>query len=117
MSGEYKICKRCIMDTTDPEIEFDGQGRCNHCGTYDERVQNELHYDQAGREKLEQMINKIKKEGKDKENDCIIGLSGGTDSSMVAYRVKELGLRQCVTRCVRQILCAELYRDSRAGLH
>jgi N-acetyl sugar amidotransferase len=93
MSGEYKICKRCIMDTTDPNIQFDKDGVCNHCRNYEERARKELHYDEAGRQMLNRLIDKIKQEGKDKKHDCIIGLSGGTDSSTVAYNVKKLGLR------------------------
>ena len=90
----YKICTRCIMDTTDPDIQFDENGVCNHCRKYEERVRKELHYDEAGQQKLNQLISEIKEEGKDKEYDCIIGLSGGVDSTMVAYTVvKKLALR------------------------
>jgi len=93
MSNSYKICTKCIMDTTDLNIYFDENGVCNHCKEYEERAKKELHYDKAGQEKLHQLVNKIKKEGKNKKYDCIIGLSGGADSSTVAYMVKILGLR------------------------
>ncbi|OQX50945.1 MAG: ExsB family protein [Candidatus Cloacimonas sp. 4484_209] len=94
MTNDYKICARCIMDTTVPEIQFDIDGVCNYCREYEERVQKELHYDEAGQQKLKQLVNEIKKDKKDKEYDCIIGLSGGLDSTMVAYHtVKTLGLR------------------------
>jgi tRNA(Ile)-lysidine synthase TilS/MesJ len=93
MNREYRICNRCIMDTTDPDIVFDDQGICNHCHHYDERAKVDLHYNQDGQEKLMQIVNKIKSEGQKKEYDCIIGVSGGVDSTTVAYRVKKLGLR------------------------
>ncbi|MBA7576798.1 hypothetical protein ES708_18640 [subsurface metagenome] len=93
MKIDYKICAKCIMDTTDPEIVFDEAGVCNHCRKYVERAKRELYYDEAGEEKLKYIINKIKDEGKKKEYDCLIGVSGGLDSTMVAYTVKKLGLR------------------------
>ena len=93
MADNYRICNRCIMDTTDPLIQFDDQGICNHCKMYDGRVQKDLHYDKAGQERLHRLVEKIKTEGKDKEYDCIIGVSGGVDSTTVACRVKKLGLR------------------------
>lgn len=92
MSEKYQICNRCVMDTTDPEIQFDEKGICNHCIQYDESVKNLVFDGDEGKEKLEHAINKIKETGKGKEYDCIIGVSGGVDSSYVAYKVKELGL-------------------------
>jgi N-acetyl sugar amidotransferase len=93
MNKEYKICTRCIMDTTDQEIEFDKNGVCNHCRKYDERASKELYYDEAGQEKLKQLIGEIKEEGKNKKYDCLIGVSGGTDSTFLLYMLKKLGLR------------------------
>lgn len=93
MVTNYQICKRCIMDTSDPEIEFDEKGLCNHCKDYDKRIAKELHYDKAGQEKLREIVNKIKKRGKNKKYDCLIGVSGGTDSTTVLYHLKKLGLR------------------------
>ena len=93
MNRDYQICTRCIMDTTDPKITFDEEGICNHCRRYERRAQKEIHYDYAGQIKLQQIVDEIKKDGKNKEYDCIIGLSGGVDSTTVAYRVKQLGLR------------------------
>lgn len=93
MTSTYKICKKCIMDTTDPDIQFDENGICNHCKKYEERAKNELYDAETGKQKLNFLVNKIKKNGKNNEYDCIIGVSGGVDSTMVAYKVKELGLR------------------------
>lgn len=90
---KYQICTRCVMDTSDPDIVFDGKGVCNHCYTYDQNTVRELLSGDEGKRKLEEIIQKIKKAGKNKEYDCIIGVSGGVDSTYVAYKVKELGLR------------------------
>jgi N-acetyl sugar amidotransferase len=80
------------MDTTDPEIQFDKNGICNHCRQYDESVMKFVFDGEKGKEKLNDIIDEIKKSGMGKEYDCIIGVSGGVDSSFVAYKVKELGL-------------------------
>ncbi len=90
---EYQICTRCIMDTTDPDIDFDNDGICNHCRKYDKREKNELYKGSSGQKKLNILVDEIKKQGKGKAYDCIIGLSGGIDSAMVAYTVKKMGLR------------------------
>lgn len=89
----YKICIRCIMDTTDPDIEFDEHGYCNHCRNYFKRVANEGFSDEERPQKLEKLVEAIKKEGKGKDYDCIIGVSGGVDSTTTAFTVKQLGLR------------------------
>jgi N-acetyl sugar amidotransferase len=90
---EFQICNRCVMDTTDPDITFDKNGICNHCYAYDEAIKNNTFSGEAGKNRLNLIIEAIKKRGKGKEYDCIIGLSGGVDSSYVAYKVKEFGLR------------------------
>lgn len=89
----FRICSRCVMDTTDPDIFFDGDGVCNHCHTYDAMVKKFVFDNENEKEELSTLIKKIKNEGKGKEYDCIVGVSGGIDSSFVAYKVKELGLR------------------------
>jgi N-acetyl sugar amidotransferase len=89
----YRVCARCIMDTTDPDITFDDKGYCNHCTRFFERARTELHTDEEGQRRLDALVARIKAEGRGKEYDCIIGLSGGVDSSTVAHIVKRLGLR------------------------
>ncbi len=91
--GNYKICFRCVMDTSDPEISFDASGNCNHCTDYMRRSEVE-HPGSAEREiRLANIVSMIKEAGKGREYDCIIGVSGGVDSTYVAYTVKKLGLR------------------------
>lgn len=91
-----QICSNCIMDTTDPQIEFDDDGVCNHCLKFKEETSKSWFPNEVGKAKLESSINKIKEEGKGKEYDCIIGLSGGIDSSYLAVKIKEYGLRPLV---------------------
>jgi N-acetyl sugar amidotransferase len=91
---DNQICTRCLMDSTIPGIKFDEQGVCNICTQYVNRVANELDNTPAGQEKLNAMIERIKKEGTGRDYDCIIGVSGGVDSTYVAYLVKKVyGLR------------------------
>jgi N-acetyl sugar amidotransferase len=81
------------MDTTDPDIQFDENGVCNHCREYDLRVKKKVFSGAEGKFRLEKIIRDIKKSGANKAYDCIIGVSGGVDSTYVAYKVKEFGLR------------------------
>jgi N-acetyl sugar amidotransferase len=81
------------MDTTDPDIQFDENGVCNHCHAYDKAISKYVHSGETGRIELEKIVSKIKQKGTGKKYDCIIGVSGGVDSTYVAYKVKELGLR------------------------
>ena len=89
----YKICLRCIMDTSDPDIVFDDQGVCNHCTQALKRMQTQLLPTDERKRVLERLSEDIRREGKGKEFDCVIGMSGGVDSTTVACKVKELGLR------------------------
>lgn len=93
----YKICSNCIMDTSDTRIVFDEKGICDHCNDFYKNVQPHWHTDERGKRKLDDLIAKIKEEGKGREFDCILGMSGGVDSSyMLHYAIKELGLRPLV---------------------
>src|ERR1035437_1472216 len=90
---EPVTCTRCIIDTSDPEIVFDHEGVCNHCKRYDARVAIEIQSPSDRARKLEALVTEIREQGLKKAYDCIIGVSGGVDSTMVAYKLKELGLR------------------------
>ncbi|WP_430283947.1 N-acetyl sugar amidotransferase [Pseudomonas aeruginosa] len=90
----YKICTRCIMDTSDPHIHFDQQGVCEYCKNFDEAIKPNWHTDKHGEAELKRLAEVIKRDGKGRDFDCIIGLSGGLDSSYVSYVAKEkMGLR------------------------
>lgn len=90
----YQICVNCIMDTTDSKITFDSEGVCEHCQNYYANVLPHWHTDERGEREIEVMVDKIKAAGKGRDFDCLIGLSGGVDSSYVTYLAKEkLGLR------------------------
>jgi|ERR1017187_845997 N-acetyl sugar amidotransferase len=90
----YKQCTKTIMDNiADPEIIFDDKGVCNYVREYERLVRMRIPPSGKLEENLRLIIDKIKRAGKGKEYDCIIGLSGGIDSSYVAYLVVRYGLR------------------------
>lgn len=91
-----KVCTKCVMDSSDPDIFFNEKGVCNHCLGFDKLLGTEWFPNDIGKDKLSRLVNKIKHEGKSRKYDCIIGLSGGIDSSYLALKVKELGLRPLV---------------------
>lgn len=92
----YQMCTRCVMDTTDPEIQFNEKGICNHCRQFDEKftIIPKVGYKESPT--FWNMVNMIKKNSEGKEFNCILGLSGGTDSSFMAYLCKEAGLKPLV---------------------
>lgn len=93
MSSEYRICTRCLMDTTDPNIVFDENGVCNHCHDHDRLMKQKVVTGKAGEEHLQKLVDEMKRDGRGKPYDCLIGVSGGVDSTYVAYLVKKMGLR------------------------
>jgi aminotransferase len=90
---EYQICKACVLDTSDPEIIFDNEGVCNYCHSYAAVTRSLPATDEAKQVELQRRVSIIKADGKNKKYDCIIGLSGGVDSTYLAWIVKESGLR------------------------
>ena len=92
---KYQICNRCVMDTSDPEITFDENGVCNHCKKFDEKILP--YWKTFTKEWLDKKVEYIKKECYNASYDCIIGLSGGIDSSyLLHYMIKEYNLRVLV---------------------
>ena len=85
-------CSRCVMDTTDPDIQFDERGICNHCSEFLYQ-RDMLPRDQAREDYLQMMLADIKSRSSKSDYDCVIGVSGGTDSTYLAYIVREHGLR------------------------
>jgi len=94
-SASYRICTRCVMDTSDPDISFDADGVCSHCRNYDLQAKPIVDRAASGEAKkdLDALVERIKRRGRRAQYDCIIGLSGGVDSTYVALKVKEYGLR------------------------
>ncbi len=85
------------MDTSDSAITFDSKGRCDHCQSFYENLVPNWHTDQRGKDELEKIVAKIKHDGRNRDFDCIMGMSGGADSSyMLHIAVKEYGLRPLV---------------------
>ena len=94
---EYQICSNCIMDTTDPHIAFDGRGWCDHCRNYNENILPNWRLGELGEKILAPTIEKIKNDGKGRDHDCLIGISGGVDSSYLTMLAKEkFGLRPLI---------------------
>jgi len=84
------------MDTTDPAITFNSEGACNHCRDYNKEAAKGIASIDQGENFLKEKTKQIKADGKSKEYDCILGLSGGVDSTYVAYLAKEYGLNPIV---------------------
>ena len=88
----YQRCTRCVMDNAiDQTITFDDQGHCNYCSDILKRMPSE--YFPNGKKQLEKQINQIKEDCKNDEYDCIVGVSGGIDSSYILYLGHQYGLR------------------------
>lgn len=87
-----KVCSRCVMDSSVPKIEFDDKGICSVCKAAEHKRKHVLIKNDPGKVKLLQLIADIKHSARNQKYDCVIGVSGGVDSSYVAYLVKDLGL-------------------------
>lgn len=87
---EYQRCTQCVMDTTDSKISFDERGVCDHCRNYEKRIKPYWKPKENDFDGLEKLAEEIRKAGKGREYDCILGLSGGADSSYLAYIAKEV---------------------------
>lgn len=95
--NKYQICTNCVMDTSDPDISFNENGVCNYCLSYKDYEKNYQLKGEQAKEHIERMVNKIQNEGKGNTYNCIMGLSGGVDSSYLAwYAVKDLGLNPLI---------------------
>lgn len=94
---KYQICKCCVMDTSDADIVFDDNGVCMRCNEYKNRILPQWNYGEGHEKELNTLLTEIKRKGQGKQYDCILGLSGGLDSSyMLHLAVKEWGLRPFV---------------------
>lgn len=86
----YQRCTRCVMDTTDSKIVFDEDGVCDHCRNFDKNIKPFWNAHEENTDELMELAAKIRKAGEGKEYDCILELSGGADSSYLAYIAKEV---------------------------
>ena len=97
MNLEERVFQQCtlsVMDTiADPDITFDEKGICNYYYEYKEAERRLVFTGAEGKRRLDSMVNAIKASGKGKRYDCILGLSGGADSTYLAWLAKEVGLR------------------------
>ena len=89
----YRICSRCVMDTSDPSIAFDEQGVCNHCSTFLARRRGRMVEGASGLQLWEAVVARMKAAGRGHEYDCVVGISGGADSTYVTYLLAKAGLR------------------------
>lgn len=89
-----QICKRCVINAAVPGVVFGADGYCNYCSSFIENTQHIIHKDPVKQQnELEAFVKKVKRNGRGKNYDCIVGVSGGVDSSWVLVQVKKLGLR------------------------
>ena len=94
---ELKTCTHCVMNTSDKNLKFDENGVCDRCRDYEERILPWWNHGKGHEAELEKLLADIKKSGEGKDYDCILGLSGGLDSSyMLHLAVKDWGLRPFV---------------------
>jgi N-acetyl sugar amidotransferase len=92
--GAVRTCARCVMDTSVPGIEFDSVGLCNFCRSAVDRLDRDLYVGPKYAGKLDDVLTAVKESGKGRRYDCLIGVSGGVDSSYTAWLVKrKFGLR------------------------
>ena len=92
----YQICNLCILDTTDLDISFDDDGVCNHCNQWIPRIKNLPKGKNEEDINLELIAEKIKISGKNSQYDCMVGLSGGVDSSYIVHLAYNLNLRPLI---------------------
>ena len=90
---DYQICKRCVMDTSDADIEFDASGVCNHCKDFEKVLVQTSYSKKESESRLTALLEQIKAKGKINEFDCLVGISGGVDSCYTAYLCKKWGLK------------------------
>lgn len=94
---EYQICTNCVMDTSDPQITFGAEGKCDFCENFYTTIEPSWHPGEEGKKELLQIAEKIKRDTKGKKYNCIIGMSGGVDSSYLAYiTVEVMGLNPLI---------------------
>lgn len=93
----YQVCLKTVLDTSYPGLTFDSEGICSQYWDFQNVVKPNWHPDETGHRVLQRRVEEIRKIGRGKDFDCLLGLSGGVDSSyMLHVMVKEFGLRPLV---------------------
>ncbi len=92
LASSGRICTRCVIDESVPNVTFDEQGICNHCRIHDD-LNRRFPVGEAGEQILQKFAARIKQVGRGRDYDCIVGFSGGRDTSYCLYQTKRLGLR------------------------
>ena len=92
-AANYRVCRRCVMDTSDEGITFDDEGVCSHCRGFDAERGATWFPNEEGARRLSAIVAQMKEAGRGRRYDCILGLSGGVDSSYLGLKVQEWGLR------------------------
>lgn len=90
---KHQVCVSCVMDTTDPAITFDEAGECNHCRDAKVALAKVRLSDEESQARLNSLADTIRKNAKDRPYDAVVGMSGGVDSSYVAWLAHTMGLR------------------------
>jgi N-acetyl sugar amidotransferase len=99
MNRDYRACTYCVMDTSDVAITFDTDGRCNHCTRAETLLKLTPRTKAEGEARLAALVAQIQRRAPTTEYQCLIGLSGGVDSSYVAWLAHRLGLRVLAVHC------------------
>ncbi|MGQ0559928.1 MAG: N-acetyl sugar amidotransferase [Sphingosinicella sp.] len=93
LTSSYQRCIRCVMDTSDPEIVFDDAGVCNHCTSWFAKLNRLRSTGRFGPEQLQAVVARLKAAGRGRRYDAVLGVSGGADSTYLAWKLHELGVR------------------------
>ena len=92
LTTNYTICTRCVYDSNIEEITFNEKGLCSYCCKYDRLAAKHINIPrEEKRAQLNTIVSKIKRLGRNRKYDCILGLSGGVDSSYLAWLAKDVG--------------------------
>lgn len=92
-AGAWRQCERCVMDTSDPDITFSAEGFCNHCTDYFDRLAHLSYRGAESDRQLEALVERVRRAGRGRDYDCVVGISGGVDSCYVAHLARTLDLR------------------------
>ena len=92
MTDGYRVCSRCVSDTTIPAIRFDARGECNFCKVHDD-LDRLYPLDGRGEAQRDRLLARIRRAGRGRAHDCVVGMSGGTDSTYTLYLARQLGLK------------------------